>query len=662
VTHKWLEDCFVEWRNLTPAQKRYLDYAPGVNYGTVLGDRGVGRVGLKDETESLPEDKELARPKDQPGQPNPAVGKKPDMVHTNNGGLTGTATSMRDALEVDEVEGVLHIAGHPHESHSNTGKGPSLSPTKWGPPRGIKKSPSKNDAPAEVFSAKPKSLPPLDTNTADSLPLKKAQGPPDSVSNAQLPRTDLSPDPAPVMGKSPMRLDLPTKSRPLLTPSTKPTAQPDNDDESIVEVPPMESHAKASRGKRSSVLGTVVVTSSRSMPKVQKPHGASMLRSDKGSTDELGSRNPKGKAKAVYVVDSDEKSDQDVFMSYTKPKSKSKSIVYKGRSRAPPFQGEGENYSHTDEASHKTSSKVDGEKRPTKAKENRTSSTSGSENDNEIKLLASNKVSRTVGSVNKRNRADVLLPSPKRIVSVDLPDPRSLLASQRHGSSPDSTASLFKSTSRLTKPRDRKSSIRVITSATSSSSPKRGRLIIDHNSPSRSPTPPIRRSPRTRSGSTPDPLDVVTFRSDTPPPVQRMSHRHAAITATQRLRNEVMPDVVNFETERRRSTKGGPGRKRKSAQFVASGDDEGEEQTDESRDRKKRKVTTFDDDKGKGKGKPLVRVYAEDSDGPSIRFVANAKARKRLADDDDKPGPDKRSGQGEVRKKIRRDRSVSDYG
>ncbi|KAF8519164.1 BRCT domain-containing protein [Gautieria morchelliformis] len=69
VTHKWLEDCFVEWRNLTPAQKKYLDYAAGVNYGTILGDRGVGRVGLEEDPElSLPEI--TKEPALQPNHPN----------------------------------------------------------------------------------------------------------------------------------------------------------------------------------------------------------------------------------------------------------------------------------------------------------------------------------------------------------------------------------------------------------------------------------------------------------------------------------------------------------------------------------------------------------------------------------------------------------------
>ena len=44
VTHVWLEDCFIEWRNLTPAQKKYVNYVPGVNYRTVhcLGSGVLG--------------------------------------------------------------------------------------------------------------------------------------------------------------------------------------------------------------------------------------------------------------------------------------------------------------------------------------------------------------------------------------------------------------------------------------------------------------------------------------------------------------------------------------------------------------------------------------------------------------------------------------------
>ncbi|KAF8587520.1 hypothetical protein K439DRAFT_819153 [Ramaria rubella] len=98
VNHKWLEDCFVEWRNLTPAQKRYLDYAPGVNYGALIGDRGVARIGLEEDPELS---SDIA--------PKTVSQKEQRTTITNGEGPSGTAPSIREALEVDEVDDALHV-------------------------------------------------------------------------------------------------------------------------------------------------------------------------------------------------------------------------------------------------------------------------------------------------------------------------------------------------------------------------------------------------------------------------------------------------------------------------------------------------------------------------------------------------------------------------
>ncbi|GJJ08989.1 hypothetical protein Clacol_003210 [Clathrus columnatus] len=126
VNHKRLEDCSVEWRNLTPALKKYIDFAQGFNYGTLLGERGVGHVGLQTDPELPAEpDKEAststapasaqtskpspkkARPKARPQQPDL------DLVRTNLDNPVGTGNSFRDALEVEEVEDVLSALDNP---------------------------------------------------------------------------------------------------------------------------------------------------------------------------------------------------------------------------------------------------------------------------------------------------------------------------------------------------------------------------------------------------------------------------------------------------------------------------------------------------------------------------------------------------------------------
>ncbi|KAJ7096238.1 hypothetical protein C8R44DRAFT_683728 [Mycena epipterygia] len=41
VNHTWLEDCFVQWRCLTPAVPKYIDFPPNVDFAPMLAERGV---------------------------------------------------------------------------------------------------------------------------------------------------------------------------------------------------------------------------------------------------------------------------------------------------------------------------------------------------------------------------------------------------------------------------------------------------------------------------------------------------------------------------------------------------------------------------------------------------------------------------------------------
>ncbi|KIP02672.1 hypothetical protein PHLGIDRAFT_59185, partial [Phlebiopsis gigantea 11061_1 CR5-6] len=40
VNHMWLEDCFAQWRDISPAQEKYISFPPGLNFGDVLADDG----------------------------------------------------------------------------------------------------------------------------------------------------------------------------------------------------------------------------------------------------------------------------------------------------------------------------------------------------------------------------------------------------------------------------------------------------------------------------------------------------------------------------------------------------------------------------------------------------------------------------------------------
>lgn len=478
VTHKWLEDCFVEWRNLTPAQKKYVDYAPGVNYGTILGDRGVGRVGLEEDPElSLDIKKDPTRVEKQPKDQQPKEAEKPVGE-----GWNGTGTSVREALEVDEVEDVLHIGGDPHKDLDDTRKDSLLSQTNFGPPRGITKTSMKKTASAERPSAKPREVAdaPVESTDANLKTLNIAEGPPKGRLDSNLSQTDLPNEPAPGQSNTPMKVGTPVKSR--------------------------------------------------------------------------------------------------------------------SQSRLTP---------------------------------------------------------RVIGLTR-------LMPSPDHIVSVDLPDPRSLLTSIRRRRSLESVGSLSDHAPRAVEKSRRTKAVRVSAYEASHSS-KRGVPVAKRGVDSRSPSPSPHRSPRRvplassitarKGATTPNSTPLARFATQRTP-----SRRTAAAAATQKLRDEVMPDVVNFESERSRDKKGG--RRGKSSQLSIEDDDEaGEESDTEPRDKKRHKVADYDGGRRSGrKGKGLSGSSAEDSDMPPGRFVTTVKNLKRPAD------ADKHTSQSRSRKRVRKEESVSEHG
>lgn len=44
MNHLWLEDCYAQWRDISPAHERYIDFPPGIDFGSLLADDG-GRAG-----------------------------------------------------------------------------------------------------------------------------------------------------------------------------------------------------------------------------------------------------------------------------------------------------------------------------------------------------------------------------------------------------------------------------------------------------------------------------------------------------------------------------------------------------------------------------------------------------------------------------------------
>ncbi|THH15096.1 hypothetical protein EW146_g5335 [Bondarzewia mesenterica] len=61
VNHIWLEDCFIQWKNITVGKEKYITFTPGVNFSNMLGERGIGRSMIQEGLLELEEEMELAK-------------------------------------------------------------------------------------------------------------------------------------------------------------------------------------------------------------------------------------------------------------------------------------------------------------------------------------------------------------------------------------------------------------------------------------------------------------------------------------------------------------------------------------------------------------------------------------------------------------------------
>ncbi|KAI0344360.1 hypothetical protein BDW22DRAFT_1355739 [Trametopsis cervina] len=114
VNHLWLEDCFSQWRNILPAQEKYVSFSPGIDFGTVLThDRGLGvvRAGY-DQAELDAFEKEIEEGEGVVASNLPP--KKSILKKASSGTMDISMSSIRSTEEVENV-----IA--PHGRVSNAG-------------------------------------------------------------------------------------------------------------------------------------------------------------------------------------------------------------------------------------------------------------------------------------------------------------------------------------------------------------------------------------------------------------------------------------------------------------------------------------------------------------------------------------------------------------
>jgi mediator of DNA damage checkpoint protein 1 len=187
VNHTWLEDCFAQWKNITPAVGKYLHFPHNVDFAAQLGEKGIGRATLDAETikaelETLEKEAgptKVTKPKslakmasprkilpdvnpadtsvfaeqemDRPNSPTEEAGSSQP---TSRKKLVRRSGSRRDAESLFEVEGLLSGDAAPADTNEDT---PQASTSRVGRPtrRGKQEKELEDDTP-EPKAAAPK--------------------------------------------------------------------------------------------------------------------------------------------------------------------------------------------------------------------------------------------------------------------------------------------------------------------------------------------------------------------------------------------------------------------------------------------------------------------------------------------------------------------------
>ncbi|KAI0699877.1 hypothetical protein C8T65DRAFT_580765 [Cerioporus squamosus] len=124
VNHTWVEDCFVQWRRLTPARDKYIIFPPGVDFSSVLAERGLGKItwepGQLEEMQRVANEATTSTPrkrrKSKSASASPKKVKKGAAVRENASPPPATAQSVGEveqavAMDVEEGEGELNLGG-----------------------------------------------------------------------------------------------------------------------------------------------------------------------------------------------------------------------------------------------------------------------------------------------------------------------------------------------------------------------------------------------------------------------------------------------------------------------------------------------------------------------------------------------------------------------
>ena len=84
VNHTWLEDCFVNWRNLSVGNEKYVRFSPACDCSGFLGDKGMGRRVILDDAEQDVPTQDLGVPTGSIKEVEEAIAIDENNLGTNN--------------------------------------------------------------------------------------------------------------------------------------------------------------------------------------------------------------------------------------------------------------------------------------------------------------------------------------------------------------------------------------------------------------------------------------------------------------------------------------------------------------------------------------------------------------------------------------------------
>ena len=106
VNHTWLEDCFIQWRNLSVGLEKYIVFPPGLDFSDHLGERGMQREAILESLPDLVAEMALSQDNRTP--------VRTGSNHRNGENLSQMITKLPSARRANVTEDVMDKPGTDH--------------------------------------------------------------------------------------------------------------------------------------------------------------------------------------------------------------------------------------------------------------------------------------------------------------------------------------------------------------------------------------------------------------------------------------------------------------------------------------------------------------------------------------------------------------------